>query len=333
MKHAQLDHEFVSDNLEHLQPICYFPNNYEDMQKTAKCFKMVMDNYDDYRDILITEFKHCVDLVDKGQRLDTNVCIHIFAIYAFSIRDGLSIFDDLIRILSWEDKKYSFFKSNYLQTEVIICAAFAIQYEKKLLDIVSDSSVASNNRARIVAAFPYLIKHDLMSESKVTKVLCQILNDIFNLPVKDIENHNDLLRVSFSAVLTLNIEELLPIVIKFYKQHQDITDLFYFDNIEDFLKTFDDEPQIDCDMYIATVGNRLDVFSDVLFGRPFFSEDDVEKSLEALAGLSALVQLAMLEEDLPRPAPRTSDKTPRNSKCPCGSGKKYKKCCLNKNED
>ncbi|MGH7393345.1 MAG: SEC-C metal-binding domain-containing protein, partial [Candidatus Rokuibacteriota bacterium] len=31
----------------------------------------------------------------------------------------------------------------------------------------------------------------------------------------------------------------------------------------------------------------------------------------------------------PRPAPRTAsgEKVGRNDPCPCGSGKKYKKCC------
>jgi uncharacterized protein YecA (UPF0149 family) len=28
------------------------------------------------------------------------------------------------------------------------------------------------------------------------------------------------------------------------------------------------------------------------------------------------------------PEPRQSKKVGRNEKCPCGSGKKYKKCCL-----
>ena len=34
--------------------------------------------------------------------------------------------------------------------------------------------------------------------------------------------------------------------------------------------------------------------------------------------------------DLPKPVVRTEKKVGRNDPCPCGSGKKYKKCCLNK---
>jgi uncharacterized protein YecA (UPF0149 family) len=33
------------------------------------------------------------------------------------------------------------------------------------------------------------------------------------------------------------------------------------------------------------------------------------------------------------PAPIRVTKTPRNALCPCGSGLKYKRCCLNKKED
>ena len=29
--------------------------------------------------------------------------------------------------------------------------------------------------------------------------------------------------------------------------------------------------------------------------------------------------------------PQKKEKVPRNAPCPCGSGKKYKRCCLNKN--
>lgn len=34
-----------------------------------------------------------------------------------------------------------------------------------------------------------------------------------------------------------------------------------------------------------------------------------------------------------KPFVRESKKTHRNEKCPCGSGNKYKKCCLNKKEN
>jgi uncharacterized protein YecA (UPF0149 family) len=35
-------------------------------------------------------------------------------------------------------------------------------------------------------------------------------------------------------------------------------------------------------------------------------------------------------EEYPRAPARATDKNPRNKPCPCGSGKKYKHCCLKK---
>ncbi|BCO09158.1 hypothetical protein GF1_15340 [Desulfolithobacter dissulfuricans] len=36
------------------------------------------------------------------------------------------------------------------------------------------------------------------------------------------------------------------------------------------------------------------------------------------------------ESEKPDQTPNKSKKVGRNESCPCGSGKKYKKCCLNK---
>ena len=40
------------------------------------------------------------------------------------------------------------------------------------------------------------------------------------------------------------------------------------------------------------------------------------------------VQHIDLEEALRKKVPRTSKKISRNAKCPCGSSKKFKKCCM-----
>ena len=42
------------------------------------------------------------------------------------------------------------------------------------------------------------------------------------------------------------------------------------------------------------------------------------------------VQNIDLERALRKEVPRTSKKISRNAKCPCGSSKKFKKCCMKK---
>lgn len=45
-------------------------------------------------------------------------------------------------------------------------------------------------------------------------------------------------------------------------------------------------------------------------------------------------QSGMPDDDLPPPEPKeplkTGEATGRNDPCPCGSGKKYKQCCMKK---
>ena len=50
--------------------------------------------------------------------------------------------------------------------------------------------------------------------------------------------------------------------------------------------------------------------------------EELERSRAALRGITG-----ENEEAVHRPVTRDEDKVGRNEMCPCGSGKKYKKCC------
>ena len=77
------------------------------------------------------------------------------------------IFDDLIRILSWDKKRYLIAQSNYLQPESLICRVYQPKHEAKLLSLLNDKSVIIKNKDRIIGAFPYLIKYKNLTPSKV----------------------------------------------------------------------------------------------------------------------------------------------------------------------
>ena len=57
-----------------------------------------------------------------------------------------------------------------------------------------------------------------------------------------------------------------------------------------------------------------------------WKEDDEKARLRELTEISDDDELYFFEEPYVRPEPKTG----RNDPCPCGSGKKYKKCCLDK---
>jgi uncharacterized protein len=72
-------------------------------------------------------------------------------------------------------------------------------------------------------------------------------------------------------------------------------------------------------------------FIDVGDGKPFEPADNIDKLLDDAAAaiprtVIVLRMLAGMRADHPMPSSRRS-KVGRNDPCPCGSGKKYKRCC------
>ena len=49
---------------------------------------------------------------------------------------------------------------------------------------------------------------------------------------------------------------------------------------------------------------------------------------QVIIGIEASEDISDVEKLLNPPKPAVSEKVDRNAPCPCGSGKKYKKCCL-----
>ena len=67
-------------------------------------------------------------------------------------------------------------------------------------------------------------------------------------------------------------------------------------------------------------GQTLDKFADNLLGM-------FEDAMHSYANLARSIQTALAKQDAPQTPYVREDKVGRNDPCPCGSGKKYKKCC------
>ena len=61
------------------------------------------------------------------------------------------------------------------------------------------------------------------------------------------------------------------------------------------------------------------------------SSKDVNK-LASIVGLTPKTLAKTLRKNIPKPPPKISKRIGRNQKCPCGSNKKYKVCCIGKLE-
>ena len=81
------------------------------------------------------------------------------------------------------------------------------------------------------------------------------------------------------------------------------------------------------DLFMQMMGRIRQEVLQKLFMIQLVQDDDVER-MEAQQRKRKVVTNRSDEADKPaRPVTRDEDKVGRNDPCPCGSGKKYKKCC------
>lgn len=101
------------------------------------------------------------------------------------------------------------------------------------------------------------------------------------------------------------------------KEDEDGDDLDELDEMDEWIE---DEDEDDWD----ELEDLADEFDDDLY----LAES--EEILEEISAAARLIydHFSQIREDHHQPKVRTQPKVSRNAPCPCGSGKKYKKCCL-----
>ena len=80
-------------------------------------------------------------------------------------------------------------------------------------------------------------------------------------------------------------------------------------------------------LFMAMMGRIRQEVLGKLFRVQLAREDDVEKMEEEQRRRRIVLNRAGAEDQNKKPVTREDDKVGRNDPCPCGSGKKYKKCC------
>ncbi len=81
------------------------------------------------------------------------------------------------------------------------------------------------------------------------------------------------------------------------------------------------------ELFMAMMGRiRFEVINK-LFRIQLAREDDVERMEAEQRKRRVVLNRAGGEDQPQKPATRDENKVGRNDPCPCGSGKKYKKCC------
>ncbi|HKL48039.1 MAG TPA: preprotein translocase subunit SecA [Desulfuromonadales bacterium] len=81
------------------------------------------------------------------------------------------------------------------------------------------------------------------------------------------------------------------------------------------------------ELFMEMMGRIREEVVQKLFRVQLARDEDVERLEEERRRKQVILNRASGDEDTKKPVTRDQDKVGRNDPCPCGSGKKYKKCC------
>jgi uncharacterized protein len=102
----------------------------------------------------------------------------------------------------------------------------------------------------------------------------------------------------------------------------------------------DEEEASELDEALATILMMLSFFSSRRLAEAFATEtggeltkiatvmhEGIPEAVKEYVAIGRNMQDIVAEEEQPQPVTRTAPKVGRNDPCPCGSGRKYKRCC------
>ena len=165
--------------------------------------------------------------------------------------------------------------------------------DKKLEELVEfflNESKNEYNRMLIQEALSYISKHNIELGSQIEEAFVKYLNS-------DEDGHDGLNAMVISDLIKISKAKHIEL----------IRDVFYKKPVDTFFAGDLEDAEIEAGVRTKRDTKRVSLFD--LFG--MFDNDEED-------------------EDKLTPYIKSEKNTKRNELCPCGSGKKYKKCCLKK---
>ena len=277
-------------------------------ESNALVRKIIENSTDEIKIELLAEFKEYIDWCKIGDLPDNR----IFGIQMLTIFRELAMkeaFDLIIEYLQLNYKIIDVELDDFLLEivyEILCILGDDRVYEIKR--IIKDKTINNYVRATFSSALAFLTYLE-KTEIEVTK---EFYKEIF-------EDKNEDLELKFymtDDLEKLRLKEFKDLIKKVEAQYENLLPW----EIED--PVFDSSHFEELKNSKESLLDYLDFYETLDSSNIYDWDEDDEKLFNALPDLHLFD-----EYDFDYQEPRTSIKIGRNDLCPCGSGKKYKKCC------
>ena len=256
-----------------------------------------------------------VERYDYFSDMDWDEDTHNFVIHALVLLKEINAEESLPNIflfLEYDNEFLEFWIGDHM-TETLWQCFYTLGFNNTnaLKQFLLKPCVDTYVKTTVSEALLQMVLHHPEKRNEILNIFTEVLTANLNATTDDNLIDSDFLGLSISDSIDADFYELLPIIKQLYDK--EYVSIGINGDYEDVEKEFR-EP--------IKINNKLEVFSIV---------DLYENILNTWAGYKDDMDDEPDYDYKPiEHQQAVSTKIGRNEPCPCGSGKKYKKCCLNK---
>ena len=243
------------------------------------------------------------DAYIRADDLDPNYMLHIFGMYLLAQFREKKAFPKLIKVLELNEKQLDIVLGDSLTEDysTILFSTFDGDVQA-LRKVIEDNTLYVFARDAALRAYSSLFTSKDVSREVYMDDLRRWLN---------VEEDDELVTWVTLQISDLKLHELIPDVTRAYKEFRvDETVNSYSGFIDWIFKKRRPKK-----LYIEDAIKETQSWA--CFKKEEFTKDRKD------------MDVSSINKNLKKINPKVSEKIGRNEPCPCGSGKKYKKCCLN----
>ncbi|MCL2815254.1 MAG: DUF1186 domain-containing protein [Oscillospiraceae bacterium] len=315
-------------------------------QLPEEAFKEIQANKDEFIPELLASLEYVYQNAEKLYVEKDDYFLHTYAMYLLAEFREQRAFPHLAAWLSMPEKHVDFVIGESLTEDFdrILLSTFSAKHLQTLYDVIENQDLFKWARNAALSAYTLFHVRGFVSREEFISYMRSLIYDKLASEQSDIVNTE-----LIGSIMDARVFEMIPDALFVY-ENRDVDEMLHggYDDFIDWIFSDKYKKDKDCiDDALAEIkawGCFENIDDDVDKGlEDKDSEKDEKKDVDIVGALEGLFGDGIkkdreIEADFARKQAAAqnasmSKKVGRNEPCPCGSGKKYKKCCINATKD
>jgi hypothetical protein len=262
---------------------------------------------------LLAVLQDAINRYDYFNTMEWEEETHSFVIHSFFMLMEIGAVESLpflFSFLSYESDFLNFWMGDHITATIWQCFyKLGFNETGQLKGYLLQPSIDTYSKTAVSEALCQIILHHPDRKDEIRDIFHEVLETFERSKPEDDLLDTDFLGLLVSDIMDANLPELLPSIKRLYEKGY--VSIGIAGTYESVQRDFEQHARIDHKRKILGI---FDLYNDIVDNWAGYNEDE-----------------EFTDDEFDNPylqKPVISVKIGRNDPCPCGSGKKYKKCCL-----